>query len=248
MVRATRSPATARVSLRDGQFRVGTQDIAAEGVEADLEFSDLWKYRTKAAELRLAGLRVGQLPFREVTVDFGLWGAKTIIVNGAHGTALGGTVTTDGFRYYMDQRDFAVTLHAANLDPAQLLALTPEVPVKLSSRVDGTLALRIHDEGVRMQSGFLALQTQAKPELALNAATLVRSGAKMDAGTLKILKTAGVEPVRLRLTELRMDIRPSDAPLGSSARVHVAGEVEDGAVAFDYNVNGAIERYLRVLP
>ncbi len=247
-VTAKRFAATARVSLRGGQFKVGTQDIVGEGVEADLEFSDLWKYRTKSGELRLAKLRVGQLAFRDVVADFGLWGAKTLIVNGAHGAALGGTVTTDGFRYYMDQRTFGVSLHAANLDPAQLLALAPEVPVKLPGRVDGTLALKIHDEGVRLQSGFLALQTEAKPELALNAATIVRSGAKMDAATLKVLKTAGPDMVRLKLSELRMDVRPSDAPLGSSARVHVAGDTEDGAVAFDYNVNGAIERYLQVLP
>ncbi len=246
-VTAKRFAATARVSLRDGRFKVGTQDIAAEGVEADLEFSDLWKYRTKAAELRLQDFHVGRLALREVTADFGLWGAKTVIVNGARGAALGGTVTADSFRYYLDQREVGLTLHVQDLDPERLLALAPEVPVKLPGRVEGTLPLRVHGEGVRMQTGFLALQTAAKPDLALNAIAVVRSGATMDEATLKVLKAAGAEPVKLKLSELRLDIRPRDAVFGTSARVHVAGEAEAGPVAFDYNVNGAIERYLQVL-
>lgn len=247
-VTSKRFAATARVSLRDGRFKVGTQDIAAEGVEADLEFSDLWKYRTKAGELRLKDFHVGRLALRDVTADFGLWGAKTIIVNGARGTALGGTVTTDAFRYYTDQRDVGLTLHVANIDPAQLLGLAPEVPAKLPGRLDGTLPLHVHAEGVRLQTGFLALQTAAKPELSLNAVAVVRSGAIMEPATLKILKDAGAEPVHLKLSELRLDVRPRDAVFGTSARLHVAGETESGLVAFDYNVNGAIERYLQVLP
>ncbi len=247
-VTAKRFAATARVSLRNARIKVGTQDIAADGVEADLEFSDLWKYRTKAAELRVAELRIGLLSVRDITADFGLWGAKTIIVREARGTALGGTVATEPFRYYLDQREVALTLRVADLDFAQLLRLAPDVPVNLPGRVGGVLPLRVHDEGVRLQPGFLALQTDAKPELALNAMAVVRSGATMEAGTLKVLKAAGTEPLRLRLGELRLDIRPPDAPFGSSARVHVAGETDGGPVAFDYGVNGAIERYLRVLP
>jgi hypothetical protein len=247
-VTAKRFAATARVSLRDGSFKVGTQDIAAGGVEADLEFSDLWKYRTRSAELRMADFRIGQLDLRDVAVDFNLWGAKTLIVNGARGAALGGTVTTDAFRYYLDQRDVGLTLHVQDIDPEQLLRLAPEVPVKLPGRLDGTLPLRVHGEGVRLQTGFLALQAEVKPDFALNALAVVRSGAVMDDATLKVLKAAGAEPVHLKLGELRLDIRPRDAPFGSSARVHLAGETEGGAVAFDYNVNGAIERYLRVLP
>lgn len=248
-VTTNRFAATARVSLRDGAAKIGTQDIEANGVEADLDFSDLWKYRTKSAELRLAELRVGKLSFRDLRADFGLWGARTLIIQGARANALGGTVSADAFRYYTDQREFAVTLRVADVEPGQLLGLAPDVPVRLPGRVEGMLPLRIHGEGVRMQSGYLALQSATPPlELSLNAVATMRSGAKMDAETLKVLKAAGAEPVKLRLGELRMDIRPSDAPLGSSARVHVAGETEAGPVAFDYNVNGAIERYLQVLP
>ncbi len=245
-VTAQRFAATARVSLRDGRMRARTQDIAAEGAEADVEFFDLWKFRTKSGVLRLKELRVGRLPLREVTADFGLWGAQTLTVNGATFSALGGRVEVAPFKYFLHQREMATTLQVNGLDLAQLVELTNGVGARVSGRVGGELPLRIQEMGVRLDPGYLVLQA-GPAELECDASALLRSGATLPASTLEVIKLLGARPVRLKLTELRLDIRPPDLPLGTSARLHVAGETEGGPVSFDYSVNGGVEKYLNIL-
>ncbi len=246
-VTARRFAATARVSLRDGRMRARTLDIAATGVEADLEFSDLWKLRTKSGVLRVQDLRVGRLPLQDVKADIGLWGDQTLTVAGVTFSALGARVTAAPFKYFMSQREVATTLQVDGLDLARLLDLAPEMTVGISGHVDGSLAVRIQDTGVRVEQGYLVLQPGVAAKLECSPNALVRSGATMSEVSLAVLKSAGTKTVRLRLGELRLDIRPPGLPLGCSARVQVAGETPEGPVAFDLNVNGSIEKYLDIL-
>jgi hypothetical protein len=56
--------------------------------------------------------------------------------------------------------------------------------------------------------------------------------------------------LRLKLGELRLDVRPPDAPAGRSATLHLAGEPTDpqvkAPVQLDLNVNGPIEALLNL--
>lgn len=246
-VTSRRFAATARVSLRDGRMRARTLDIAAAGVEADLEFSDLWKLRTKSGVLRVQELRVGRLPLQEVQADIGLWGDQTLAVAGVTFRTLGGRVTAGPFNYFLSQREVVTTLQVDGLDLARLLELAPEVSAGISGRVGGSFAVRIQDTGVRVDPGFLTLQPGVAAELECSPTALVRSGATMPDGSLAVLKSAGTKPVRMRLGALRLDIRPPGLPLGCSARLQVAGETPEGPLAFDLNVNGSIEKYLDIL-
>lgn len=246
-VTAKRFASTARVSLRGGKMRVLARDIAVEGAEADLEFSDLWKYRTKSGALRLGELRVGRLAVRDIQADVGMWGAQTIIVNAAHGSALGGAITVAPFRTRLDQRELVLKLEASGLDAAQILALVPETPAQLGGRFDATVPLRIMASGVRFEPGVVTLAAGPPGVMQFNAAALLRSDAKLDDASTKTLKAAGNEPLRLRLHDLHLDIRSPDLPLGSSARVSFSGESENGPVAASLKVNGSLERYLEVL-
>lgn len=246
-VTAKRFAATARISLREGWMKAAARDIAAKGIEADLEFSDLWKYRTKSGVLRLAELKVGRMNLTDVTADFGMWGAKTFTVNAARARLLGGEVSVAPCRYFLERPELRLVLTADQLDPAQVLALAPEVPVQLPGRIAGSVPLLIQSMGVRLQSGFLELQPPAGAELAVNAPALLRSGGLMDDATIKALKSAGGEPARMKLSALRLEIRPPDAPLGSSGRVRLAGEVGGAPVAITLNVNRSLESYLQVM-
>lgn len=247
-VTARRFAATARVSLREGRMRARAQDISAVGAEADLEFSDLWKMRTKSGVLRVQELRVGRLPLTDVSADFGLWGGQNLSLTRAGFAALGGSVEVTPFKYFLHQEEVRTTLQVKGLELARLQALMPEVTVTVAGRVDGTLPLRVQQTGVRLDAGgHLALPPGAAAQLECDATALVRSGATLPDASLAVLKSAGTGPVRLRLGELRLDIRPPDAPLGCSARLRVAGETTAGAVEFDFDVNGSIEKYLDIL-
>ncbi len=246
-VTAKRFASTARVSLHDGRMRVRERDIAAEGADADLEFSDLWKYRTKAGELRLKELRVGRLAVRDITAPLGLWGAQTIVVGGAQGSALGGTVSVAPFRYFREQRELLVPLQVSGVEAAQVLALAPDVPAQMGGRLDATLPLRIQADGVRLEPGTVTLSPGGLAAMQFDASALLRSGATLDAASVKTLKALGKDPARLRLKEFQLAMRSPGLPLGVSARVSFAGEIDEAPVAAVLNVNGSIERYLEVL-
>ncbi len=246
-VTARRFAATARVSLREGSMQAGARDVAASGAAADLEFSDLWKLRSSSGKLRLAELRVGRLPFHDVEADFGLWDGRQIKVARATAATLGGKVDVGPFSYGLDQRALDVELQVAGVRLAELLALTEGVTPRLSGRAAGNLALRIHDLGVQLTGGYLATEAGAAADLQVNAATLLRAGAVLDGATERLLRAAGNQNVLVRLDECRLDLRPAELPVGTSARCRVRGRVDDQPVDFTYHINGTVERFWSVL-
>lgn len=247
-VTAKRFAATARINLRDGRMRVGTRDIAAEGAEAELEFSDLWKFRTKSGFLRVNEVRVGRLLLEDVAVDFGLWGGQTLLVNEATFAALGGVARVKPFRYQLDRREVSATVDVENLDLSQVLGLTTEQTAEPTGRIDGTLPMRIEATGVRLERGYLSLRPGSEAEMKVNTTRLLRSGAVMSDSTMGILRSATGKTTKLSLGQLRLDIRAPDLPLGSSARLSVEGEIAEGPVLFSLQVNGSVEKHLSILP
>lgn len=245
-VTAKRFASTARVSLRGGRMKVLTRDIEVRDAEADLEFSDLWKYRTKSGEVRLGELRVGRLVVRDVRVDCGLWGSQAVLVRAARGRVLGGSVAVAPFRYQRGLRELVLQMEATGLDAAQLLPLLPEVPVQLGGEFDACLPLRIQAEGVRFEPGSVVLATGSKGTMQFDAGALLRSGEKLDEESLKVLKATTEKPLRLRLDEFELAIRAADLPLGCSARIAFRGETEAGPVSATLDVNGSLERYVEV--
>lgn len=246
-VTARRFAATARVSLREGWMRARLDGITATGAEADLEFSDLWKLRTKSAALRLGEMRVGRLAMTDVNTDFGLADGPTVTVTRSTFAILGGRGELAPFKYLLNQPEVPAILQVEDIDLAQLRKLTTEVAGDVTGRAGGSLPLRVHPFGVRIESGAHLELQPGQAELDLDPTALVRSGAVLTPDSLGVLRTLGGGPVRLQLTDLRLDIRPPDIPLGCSARLHVAGETPAGRLEFDFNVNGTIERYVEIL-
>ncbi|RXK56609.1 hypothetical protein ESB00_12295 [Oleiharenicola lentus] len=247
-VTAKRFAATARVSLREADFKAGTRDITLTGAEADLEFSDLWKLRTSAGRLQVRQLRAGRLPFDDLDLDFGLWNGKQINVSRAVASALGGRVETQPFGYQLGETALTLELKVADLRVAKLFELAPRVAPRLGGRALGRLVLRMDESGVLISTGELATLPGVPADLQFNAAALVRSGATMDAATERLFKAAGNQSVLVRVEECRFEIRPPGLPLGTTARCVVRGWVDAQPVAFTYPVNGAVERFLAIMP
>ena len=59
-----------------GRVRYAPKDITAEGIEADLELTDLDKFITKPGTLRVGELRTGQLVLQEIKGEFAFAGAN----------------------------------------------------------------------------------------------------------------------------------------------------------------------------
>jgi hypothetical protein len=248
-VTARRFAATARVDLHDGRMRAGARDVEAGGVEARLEFSDLWKYRTRTGTFRMDTLRVGRLVLRDAAGGLGLWGARQVSVDGATFSALGGRVRMEPFKCFLDQREVVGSLQVEGLDLGQVLALTEGVGGFATGRVDGALRVRIQSDGARIDTGELTLTPGVPAALQADAFAVLRTGAAMDDASRALLRELRGAPLRLRLDTLRLDIRPEGLPLGTSARLGVAGLTPEGAAAgFVLTVNGSLERFLHILP
>jgi hypothetical protein len=164
--------------------------------------------------------------------------------------AFGGTVRAEPFRLFLNLRELDATVSVERLDIAQLLALTDKVPAKAQGRVDGKLPIRFDGSGIRFGTGWLALSQGVPAELQLQAEGLLTAGTDPRSPSFPVLKKVESGLLRLRLNQLRLEVRPPNAPPGRSAVVHLKGEPVDpevkAPVTLDLNVNGPIERLINL--
>ena len=79
---------------------------------------------------------------------------------------------------------------------------------------------------------------------------LLTGGASPSSPSYGVLQKVESGLLRLHLTELRIDVRPPNAPPGRSAQLHLVGEPVDpgvkAPVTLDLNINGPLERLLNL--
>ena len=130
------------------------------------------------------------------------------------------------------------------------MALTKDLPAKVSGRVDGRLPLRIDDGGLRLGTGWLALKPGVYAQIQFAATGLLTSGLPAKDPRYPVLKKIESGLLQLKVGELRLDIRPPNVPAGRTAQLHVVGEPVDpevkAPVTLDLNVNGPLERLLNM--
>lgn len=242
---------TGRVQLRDGHLRYVEKNITLTGVEADLVFDDMWNYHTPPGQTaRAQEFKVGDFTLRDLSVEFAVEGAEKIAVTRATLKTLGGTVTAEPFKLFATQRELQVTMLADGLDVAQILAIAPDIPARASGRVDGRLPVRIDASGVRLGTGWLALKPGVYAEVQFNAVGLLTNGVDPKDARFSVLNKIESGLLRLKIGEMRLEVRPPNAPPGRSATLHVTGEPVDpevkAPVTLDLNVNGPLERLINL--
>ena len=240
-----------RVQLRDGNFYYPDKKITLTGVEADLVFDDMWNYHTPPGQTaRALELKVGDFTLRDLSLEFAVESAEKIAVTRATLKTLGGTVTAEPFKLFATQRELQVTVLADGLDVAQILAIAPDIPARASGRVDGRLPVRIDASGVRLGTGWLALKPGVYAEVQFNAVGLLTNGVKPTDARYAVLNKIESGLLRLKVGEMRLEVRPPNAPPGRSATLHVTGEPVDpevkAPVTLDLNVNGPLERLINL--
>ena len=242
--------ATGRVRLREGRVASTAKAIVAEGIEADLEFSDIVAVTTKPGTLRVRELRTGKVTLNDLEADFSLEGPDRIAVTRATLRALGGRVTAEPFTLVPSRAELDAVLLADGISVEEVMALTQDLPAKASGRVDGRVPLRIGADGLRLGSGWLELKPGAPAEIEFNAKGLLTGGATPGSPGFAVLEKVESGLLKLKISELRLDIRPTDAPAHRSARLHLKGEPVDpevkAPVILDLNVNGPLEKLINM--
>lgn len=241
---------TARVQLREGQVTNSVKAITVAGITGDLEITDLAHFATKPATLRATGLKAGQLQLQNLDFEFHFESSNEVAITKATFQALGGHVSAEPFRYRFDRPELDAVVAVEGISVEEVMALTPDLPAKATGRVNGRFPLRLNADGLALGTGWMQLAPGAYAEIQFNAEGLLTGGASPSSPSYTVLKKVESGLLKLKVKELRLDIRPPNAPEGRSAQLHVAGEPVDpqvkAPVVLDLNVNGPLEKLLNL--
>lgn len=242
--------ATARVSIRGGYAANLARAVAADGIEADLEFTDLVHFQSKPGTVRIGELRTGRLVLRELEAEFAFDTAKKINVSHATLKALGGGLALEPFKYFPDLRELDAVVLVDGINVEELLALMQALPAKATGRLNGRFPLRLDVGRIRIGTGWLELKPGGAAEIQFNAPGLLTRGMAVSNPSYAVLQKVETGLLKLAVTKMRLDIRPPDAPPGRSATLHIAGQPADPAVkapvTLDLNVSGPLEKLLNL--
>jgi hypothetical protein len=242
--------ASGKLQLREGRVAQAAKAITAEGVEADLEFTDFTQVTTKPGTLRLRELRVGKVTAHDLAAEIALEGTDRIAVARVSLQALGGTLAAEPFHYVPSQSALAAVLLVKGISIEEVMALTEDLPAQAKGRVEGRIPLRIDTAGFRFGTGWLALEPGTPAEIKFNSSGLLTQGVTPGNARYAVLQKIESGLFKLKISELRLDIRPTDAPANRSARLHLVGAPVDpevkAPVTLDLNVNGPLESLLNM--
>lgn len=238
------------VALRDGSFGFPERNFVAQGVTADFKFTDLDRFVSEPGQVRIAALNAGEIHAANVALELAFDTVERVAVRSANLEAFGGRISAEPFKIFPRLNEFEATLLVDGVSVEQLLALAPDAPAKATGSVDGRLPIRIDGNGLRLGTGWLELKRGVYAEVQFNASGLLTRGVSTTSPQFAVLKKIEAGLLRLKLSQLRLDVRPPKAPAGRSAIVRVAGEPTDpevkAPVTLDLNVNGPIESLLNL--
>jgi hypothetical protein len=245
-----RLSAEGSVQLRDGRFVHPDRNVTARGVRADFNFVDFDLLISKPGTVHIDELRVGEIVASDLDFQLAFAGPEVIAVHRATLRALGGRLSAEPFKFFPRHAELEATLVADGIVVEQVLALAKDVPAKATGLVDGRVPIRIDASGLRFGSGYLELKRGAYAEIQFNASGLLTRGVAPNNPSYATLQQVESGLLRLRLSELRLDLRPADAPPGRSATIRMAGQPVDptvnAPVSLNLNVNGPLEHLLNL--
>lgn len=236
--------------LRDTRFTHEGMGLTAEGVEGDVEVADLTQLLARKATLRTKSVTLGKLVMTDLTTEFSRTESGRFDVAGVSAQALGGSVHVEPFVYRLGETGAEAVVRVESIRAEQVMALTENLPAQASGALSGRLPLRYDGDGLKLGTGWLGLAEGVTAEIQLHAAGLLTAGTSPKSPSYAVLKKVEEGILKLRVSELRLDIRPPNAPPGRTAQLHVVGAPVDpevkAPVTLDLNVNGPIESLLNL--
>ena len=242
--------ASGTLQLREGRLRYEAKDITAEGIEADLEFTDFDKVLTRPGAVRIHEVRVGKFPLHEISAQLALAGREKIEISELSLRALGGRASAEPFNYFPSLHELDVVVAVDSISVEEVMGLTQDLPAKATGQVNGRFPVRIDESGVRLGTGWLELKRGVYAELQLEASGLLTGNMSEKSSSYAVLKKVESGLLKLKIDELRLDIRPPNAPPGRSAQLRISGSPVDptvkAPVTLDLNVNGPLEKLINL--
>lgn len=242
--------AHATVSLRDGMLGYPPRSLVATGVSADFTITDLDRFITAPGLVRIAELKAGEIRATALELELAFDTAERIAVSRATIEAFGGRLAAEPFKVFPRSDELEATLLVDGMDVKQVLALVKDAPAKAQGRVDGRVPIRIDAGGLRFGTGWLELKRGVHAEVQFNASGLLTRGVAPNDLRYPTLQRIEAGLLRLKLNELRLDLRPPGGPPGRSATIRLAGEPVDPTVKapvnLDLNINGPLEKLLNL--
>jgi len=228
----------------------GLGGLTAEGIEADVEVADLSQFLTRKAALRAKTVTSGKIVLTDVAAEFSRTESGRFDVTALSARALGGTLSVEPFVYRPGDPGVAAVVRAEDIQAEQVMALTQDLPARASGRLSGRLPVRYDGDQLRFGTGWLGLKEGDSAEIQFHAAGLLTAGTSPKSPQYAVLKKVEDGILKLKVTELRLDIRPPNAPASRTAQLHVVGAPVDpevkAPVTLDLNVNGPLESLINL--
>lgn len=236
--------------LRDTRFTQAAMGLTAEGVEGDIEVADLTQLLARKATLRAKSVTIGKFVVTDLVTELSRTESGRFDVAGISARALGGSVKVEPFVYRLGEGGAQAVVIAEGIRAEEVMALTEDLPARASGALSGRLPVRYDGDGLKLGTGWLGLAEGVTAEIQFHAAGLLTAGTSPKSPSYAVLKKVEEGILKLRVTELRLDIRPPNAPPGRTAQLHVVGAPVDpevkAPVTLDLNVNGPIESLLNL--
>lgn len=236
--------------LRDARASSVPLKVAAEGISADIDVADLTQMLARKATLQAKTVTSGAIVFSDVAAEFSRTEGDRFDIAALSARALGGKLSVEPFAYRLGQTGVEAVILADGIRAEEVMALTEDLPARASGPLSGRLPVRYDGSGLRLGTGWLGLKEGGSVEIQFHAAGLLTAGTSPKSPQYAVLKKVEDGILKLKVTELRLDIRPPNAPGTRTAQLHVVGAPVDpevkAPVTLDLNVNGPIESLINL--
>ncbi len=236
--------------LRQGRLANPALAVVAEGVEVDVAALDLATLRATGVAARAEKLSAGTVAMTNLNAEAASATAEQVEVTSLSVRALGGVLQVEPFTHRFSEAALQAVVRAEAIRAEEVLALTQNLPARATGALSGRLPLRYEGGALQLGTGWLGLAEGQSLEVQFQAEGLLTAGTSPKSANYAVLKQVEDGLLKLKVTELRLDVRPPNAPPNRTAQLRIAGEPVDprvkAPVTLDLNVNGPIESLLNL--
>lgn len=249
---------TVTLALAGGSLHNEAKKISCDGISLHLVFGGLRPLRADPGqEFAVATLTAPGTELHNLKISFALAPGGEVRVASAEAEGFGGKISTEPFVFNPAQSQLAFTVHASNIDLAEVRAsLDPERQRirEATGRVSGQIALHLDRDGLRLGRGWFALSGgesarflfQPTPGLftsylPANIRDVYSGFAPIELGKLPMV-----------VKKFQVELYPDGESAGHTARLQLEGNSTDprlpAPIVLDVNIDGplqeAVQRYL----